>query len=116
MRQCTSVTDGQTDWHHGISARCRPYITSRAKKTTNLTGVVGGGQRESVGQDERVERELIADDRVLGVTAAEPDVEMIDGELRPDCVSVDQTERVADADHTALGIVQVLLPRKQRFL
>ena len=25
-------TDGQTDWHHGISARCIAYITSRAKK------------------------------------------------------------------------------------
>jgi len=30
MRQCTSVTDRQTDWHHGISARC--IITSRANE------------------------------------------------------------------------------------
>jgi len=31
MRQCTSVTDrwtdGQTHWHHGISARCIYYIS-----------------------------------------------------------------------------------------
>jgi len=29
-------TDRQTDWHHGISARCRLYITSRAKNWPTL--------------------------------------------------------------------------------
>ena len=34
MRQCTSVTDRQTDWHHGISAM---YILHLALKMHNTS-------------------------------------------------------------------------------
>ena len=78
-----------------------------------LTGVVGGGQRQSVGKHERVKRELVADECVVSVAVAESDVEMIDGERRRNGVSVDHTQRVASDHRATLVTAQILLQHNQ---
>jgi len=73
-----------------------------------LTGVVGGGQRESVRKYEGIERQLVADDDIFRAIGTESGF-IIDSELRNDSVSVDKTQYVFSVHSTALVAAEIHL-------